>query len=363
VSKKDQVTAILVDDQEESLLYADRLTKSGLPCNKLKPLKQAQDLVNSIRQGEYDVVILDYRLDDSNEVAYRGGTVAAQLKEALPDLPVVLLTSEAKLRQSLEHNPQIYGLFDLRLLKEELQRPEQWKLQATRIRDLALGYRAITTQVGESSKGTEAAAWSALAKLLAATAEEEQTLPQFCQGPAPTRTTEIAGWLNELRSYPGVLLSEAHVRVLFGLSEQAFKEPAVQKALQKTRYTGVFSELEQRWWRSRVSELLRDIAGEHALGTAEERVGALSRKLKKRLEADCCVVCQGGQIDRVCHRCGQAVDPRHIVRAVVDSRPAWAEPPQVCFLCIRTGRAEQVRFASGSEGLIDDLRNEGATER
>ncbi|MFY0572496.1 response regulator [Archangium lansingense] len=354
--------AVLVDDQEESLLYADRLTNSGLPCKKLKPMKQAQELVSAIRREKYDVVLLDYRLDDSNEVAYRGGTVAAQLKEALPDIPVVLLTSEAKLRQSLEHNPQIYGLFDLKLLKEELRKPEQWKLQATRIRDLAMGYREIATGVGETSKGTEAAVWSTLAKLLGATQAEEQLLPQFCQGPAPTRTTEVARWLSELRSFPGALIDAAHVRALFGLNELSFKEPAVQKALQKGRYIGVFSELEQRWWRSRVSELLRTIAREQAMGTAQERVAALSKKVKKPLKADQCVVCEGGNINQVCHICRAAADPGHVVRAVVDARPAWADSPLVCFQCIRTGRAEQVRFASGTEGLIEELHRGGAAE-
>jgi DNA-binding NarL/FixJ family response regulator len=362
VSKKSPVTAILVDDQESSLRYADRLTQAGLDCNKLKPLKQSQDLVNSIRQADCDVVILDYRLDDSNEVAYRGGTVAAQLKEALPDLPVVLLTSEAKLRQSLEHNPQIYRLFDLQLLKEDLHKPEQWKLQASRIKDLALGYRQIRTQVAAQSEGTEAERWITLGRLLEASEQEQALLPQFCQGPAPRQTTEIAGWMKELRSYPGLLLAEDHVRVLLGLTSDSFKEPALQKALQKARYTGVLSGLEPRWWRARASRVLRTIASQQAMGTAKERVAALAKKVKRPLEADHCVVCQSGEIDRVCHLCRRAVDRSHVLSAHVDARPAWAEPAMVCFKCIRNGKAEHVRFLAGTEGLVQELRSGGGAE-
>lgn len=101
----------------------------------------------------YDIVLLDYRLDDRAEdrvmtVNYRGGTIAAALKEQLPHIPLVLVTTADKFEASLEHNARVKRLFDLTVLKENLLTPlEQRSLIANDIKDLAIGYRRVSQWV------------------------------------------------------------------------------------------------------------------------------------------------------------------------------------------------------------------------
>jgi len=105
-------------------------------------------ILNLAAAGAADVVLLDYRLDDrrpdsGEPFSHRAGALAAELKEHRPQLPLVLLTTEANLQQWVEVNPAIGPLFDLTVLKSELDTQPSRRSYATAISDLAVGFQQL----------------------------------------------------------------------------------------------------------------------------------------------------------------------------------------------------------------------------
>jgi CheY-like chemotaxis protein len=353
-----KIRAVLVDESDQDLKYAERLTRSGLSCAPKKPQKSLSELVQDLIDGNYDVFLLDYRLDEmpaDSGPDYRGGSVAAKLKERVPDLPVVLVTTEQKHQASLEHNPQVRGLFDFDVRKEDLARLSGQRKAAEQLTDLAVGYRKIRQVL--TGQG-EAISWKAIARVMDARPREQDVLNEFCTRGMPTRTAEVAQWLlREVIAYPGLLLDKDETRVRLGLTQSAFAHARVQAWLDAASYAGVFSKVQGRWWRGRVAERVKDLVLANSSGDAKERAAAVARGSKaQHLKADQCTWCGQGDITRACSSCRQAVDAAHCLPASVDARPLWAEPAVVCFRCIHNGRADDIAVQSGASSLLSDLK-------
>ena len=118
--------ALLDDDPVERERLADLLITEQLRIDALGPrsISETTDKIAELR-GDHGprLVLLDYRLDDADEAAnFRGGSVAAALRDAdhTCDVPLVLLTTEAKLKTWVESRPGTLQLFDWRLLKGDI---------------------------------------------------------------------------------------------------------------------------------------------------------------------------------------------------------------------------------------------------
>jgi hypothetical protein len=363
------IRAVYIDESQGELSYAVRLTKAGLRCDPLPPGETVDEMLRQLRERldeGYDVVLLDYRLDDRPEdrvitVNYRGGTVAAALKEQLPQVPLVLVTTADKFEASLEHNARVRRLFDLMVLKEELLTPlEQRRLIANDIKDLAMGYRYISQCVG-MPLAQEADGWDVVANLMEATASERKHFVESHANLAPTGILEIAEWLlRDVLEFPGFLLDDRETAVRLGINENSFARTEVQEWLAPAQYSGPFSELRRRWWSGRVQERLREVAGPDSVDDSGRRTSAIAASIKvPELQADQCVWCGSGLISRACSICLQAVDPWHQLVGNLDQRPRWAEPAVICYRCIASGRAEKVRFGTGAEDIVEALKSGG----
>lgn len=363
--------AVLIDDSKQDLNYAKRLTDAGLLCDPLEPPATLDLLLAQLREDleehTYDVVLLDYRLDDeprdqTTRAVYRGGTVAAALKEYYPDIPLVLVTTEAKLERWLSHNPRVRRLFDFKILKESLNKPRERAVVAKQVKNLALGYRSISDAVLEESVAQ--APWATISGVMHALPTEKEILSASHAGPAPVGTNEIAEWLlHDVLEYPGWLLNFRETAVRLGTTAASFEKTEVQEWLEPARYSGAFSELDRRWWRGRVAELLFDAMGADSFGASELRTEAIAQLAElKDLVADKCVWCGEGVITRACSRCHEAVDHSHYLVGNIDERPGWAEPFVVCFRCIQEGRAEDVQFVPGTSELVRALES-GSLQR
>lgn len=350
--------AVLIDDNPDDLKFADRLKRAGLACDAMsvEPTVDGlrQKLHAAIDEGIYNLVIVDYRLDDvaNSETAagYRGGTVAAGLREMFPLCPVVLLTTEDKLRKWLLHKPTVADLFDLQVMKGDLIKLAQRRRIAARLEDLAKGY-SILKQRGDGEY-----TWGTLRDLLNATSAEGDSLITLGEGSGPPQGPEIPSWLlHQLLPFPGLLLDSNELRVRLGLTETAFRKDEVQDLIKELKYQGLFSAtLGDRWWRSRLQALLT------SLGTTEgapERSRLIAERTDVRLQPEKCVWCSDSHVRRVCALCSKAVDFRHFLARRVGSRPTWAEPDAVCYLCIATGRADGFQFGPGTESILAGLKS------
>jgi CheY-like chemotaxis protein len=354
------VTALLVDDNADDLKIAERLSRVGLATTAIRATGTADGLrevlETKIAELKPSVVFLDYRLDDAEledgtRASYRGGTIAAQLKEHHPELPLILLTTETKLHEWLDASPRIKDLFDHLVLKSEVNDAKGRASVAAVASDLGSGYEAVF----DAYKRAEG--WAAIARAMKANVKETSGLESLTSREAPGRPAEGALWLlRETLNWPGLLVDDANLAARLGLPVDQFSSDAVREWLAKAEYGGAFHVLFKRWWKGRAEKLLATAAGEHVNARSSVRTAAIGASIGTELTHATCAWCNGELVDRACAVCGQAVDQSHCLPASTDDRPPWAERAIVCFRCIARGQAETVAFGAGTDSIVSRVK-------
>jgi CheY-like chemotaxis protein len=364
------IRALAVDDNFEHRKSFERLNNEHLVCKSIPPPAPnsfSEEILQPVANGDFDVVLLDFRLDEVSDIgngpaSYRGGTPAAAIKEKSSKMPVVLVTSSENQRIHIENNPHIGSLFDYSIPKSSISKSEERSKAVADIVDIGEGFHRIHEVL--NSRPGSAVLPELLTSVLALQDDELETVLD-CLGGIPLESTaEVADWLlKEFLKYSGPLLEEDEARARLGLTKESFLDPAVQQWLAASRYEGVFSTIYRRWWEGRLLGQLRE-ASENAnvdvAGKSHERVEAVRHACPDgELTADVCSFCESGLIQRSCSICHETVDATHNLTARVDPRPAWALPAIVCFRCIQTGRDEGrgIRYGPGTRLLVEDIKD------
>lgn len=361
--------ALLVDESAKDLKLAGRLEASGLPCLPLLPSPSLDsllgDIADALGRGRANIVLLDYRLDEElgpegGRPNYRGGAVAAAVKERFPTTPIVLVTSQEKLRHSLEANPRVRDLFDLEVMKRDLNDFRRRPVEAARISDLAAGFEKLALAANRARSKDP---WVLLGRLLVLSKDEIAIVQRRVAGPLPVEPLDIISWLmDELLAYPGPLLADDEASASLGITREAFLGSGVQSFASSSLYDGVFSVVHRRWWRHRLEELLQGLFGDEAVDPGS-RAAKIAGAIDERIGAAECVWCEGAEVVRACQVCKEPVDGSHSVGASMDERPPWADIAVVCFLCIQTGRADGIEYLPGSSDMVARVRSGGVPRR
>jgi hypothetical protein len=352
------VRAVLLDDNDaEARSLCGLLQSDDLVLDAMVPRASIDDTLADLEAVSAadgaKVVLLDYRLDDrSTSVRFRGGSVAGGLKDRHPDVPVILLTTDEKLRQWVAKRPGMEELFDWTLIKGDINDEATRGRSRAEVIGIARGWRLLNT----ADRGSASDVWDWLAGLLEVDADLLGPFAALTSDPpALDAPSEVAHWL--LRGplhWPGPLYGFEDTRVLCGLSIASFDTEAVQEWLKPLRYEGPFHEFVNRWWtgplRERISEALGD-----APNDAPSRAAAIGAAVGTDLESEACTWCGRGRTSRACTVCGKAADPAHSLRKLTDPPPAWADASVVCFRCVVEGEAQGVRFGPGDEDIVAGL--------
>jgi len=347
------VRSVLIEDNVDDQRFADRFQSAGLPCEVLAPSPSKEDLVANVLRGKFDLVILDYRLDDAQGIDYRGGSVAAELKERDPLLPLVLFTAAEKRVNFARRNPTLSELFDFVVEKESAQTLDDRRRLASQLADLARGYKRVRSSFIRSKSATPQ---EILERSMGA---REGELPdQTHTSSDADAAVVVRRVLKYLLRFPGPLIDASKARALLGLTERSFRRTEVTDWLADARYSGIFSTMFERWWRSRLQEQLIAASddGIPVLSVDRARNVATACGLRS-LKAGKCNWCARTDTGDACEVCGESVDGTHCLTATDEDRPSWADPYVVCFRCIQLGRAQDAMFIGPSQSIARKIAN------
>lgn len=308
-----------------------------------------------VLDNDAEIFLIDYELDTKQEggpvANYKGPALAGALKVHRPEHPLILLTRRSLVAWTERRRTvQATALFDDELFKDDLEKdPETF---ARRLKALAAGFAELRAQKGREPTDV----WSLLGADEAVQSDLGETAP-------PQRgwaAAEIAGWVRGvLFEYPGVLYDSLSAGVLLGLDVDSFLDGHVQELVQSAAYSGVFRDVESRWWKHKLLDIAATTSAEQELeGPIGETFKQVIEKLSDReFRQPECVV-SGKPADWVCHVLHAPVRIEYSLPYHPDRRPSTMDEARVSFKAIRESNdVMDEYFDASSAAMLPEIRS------
>ena len=276
--------------------------------------------IKKFRGNSIDGLILDLRLDlitnNGEKAEYRAMTLAQEIRVrategTLPDFPIVLCSTDSRLKKFYNKNLTGQDLFDIKYLKDEDMLNES-KRVSNELVSLGKGYKLISkfrSQTRSSSLSNFFSLRENDLKLI-----DERLLTHSFGTNAQLPTHEYANFiLKEIILKQSVLIDENVLLARLGVSSESKGIGSLLGILSKFSYSGPFHEAWPRWWWPLINNwwysLFKNMKG-IALLTAKERVETINRKLKLQLKPAVPIQKQyGSKFWTVCQFYNKPLDP------------------------------------------------------
>lgn len=322
------------------------------------------------RDGGVDGLILDLRLDQHPDwqngtvrADYRASTLAQEIRTRategnLPEFPIVLWSTDERLRRSYVNDDTSHDLFDLKSVKEAIEQPDGAREIGLQLTALVEGYRQIQQVRGPArgrNRGIRLLGFTEAPAFL-----DERILSAF-EGRSGTQPThEIARFiLRQVLERAGPLLSRKLLAARLGidLSRSTGFDALSSEFLSKAEYVGAFASGWPRWWAAEVEGAWRsmtNVPGPLRTCTAEQRVAALKAEFKVRglSAATPLPHARSTAFWTICEATGAPLDPREGFLADTQPIYAWQDRVYLSLASLVDGTAKMQRLR------IDPLENE-----
>lgn len=279
----------LDDEQEQKTADIVELLQSevdGLEIITDAP-KSFGDEIKRLKEEEYDGLMFDLRLDVKSEAEYRAFTLAQEIRTRategkMPDIPIVVCSTDAKLKKSYNKDGTGHDLFDRKYLKGE-ELVENSEVVANELMCLAKGYKDISN-IKSKARGVG----PQLKQFFGLSDESLQFLDvrlieHFGKVEGKLPVHEYARFiLNEMIFTSGPLVEENVLAARLGVDKgsEDFLE-LINVKLSSSIYTGPFGDYWKRWWWHSVENWWNSKADEDlAFLTASERIEELKKITK-----------------------------------------------------------------------------------
>ncbi|WPZ12261.1 hypothetical protein [Roseivirga spongicola] len=249
----------------------------------LKLPKSFGEEIQRLRSSEYDGLILDLRLDVKSEAEYRAFTLAQELRTrategTLTDIPIVVCSTDAKLKKSYNKDGTGHDLFDSKYLKEE-DLVDNSEVVAKELVAFAKGYKHIAEiKAKMGGRGPQ------LKQMFQLSAEELKPLDvrlteHFGEVTGRLPVHEYARFiLREMIWTSGPLIDRKVLAARLGLKDDSpgFNE-LIETKFNQLKYKGPFHEGWDRWWWHLVDQWWRKTCKSNlAFLDAQERASQLT---------------------------------------------------------------------------------------
>jgi hypothetical protein len=347
--------AIYFDDEYQLRdEFAQRLSNTELLLVQAAAPPSDLELAPWLAQDP-DAFLVDYELagtgPHTEAVNYRGGTLAAALRERARDIPIVLMTRRTLLQwQDDRRMLDTLQVFDGVVFKGDVEGDP--RSAAGRIVSIAAGFRDLAA-VNNNFEG-----------LIAALRARPGELGELREAGAPLdgwEVPEVARWLRGvLIRFPGILYDRLHVAAVLGV-DPAGIAGRLDEWLADAEYTGPLGRLERRWWKARVLERAVGIQLESGLPGPLYAVFADVWRLQmtETLAVAPCNYGDEGPADSTCFVLKEPVHRQHSLAYFPDQRPAVMDQARASFKAIRESNDVEDDFIDPSAAsLVTDLREE-----
>jgi hypothetical protein len=348
-----------VDDvKRDRERYAKKLSSRNF---QLQPIPfEDEHTVMHIIQEKPDVVLLDQELvegpPDERPEARLGSTVAALIREELPETPIVLITRGSIFKsETMSASRDVPRAYDHVLVKASVgHNPEAARNE---ILTIVTGFHDIRQCADRS--------WAGLCNLLGAEEGDIESLarsnpPRSYVGTEAWRASEAAHWIRQtVIQYPGILYDSLHAACFLGMALDSFTLPGMQRYFSKAKYKGAFAPVGGRWWKARLRRTALEFmqkAGKSAVSVHDFEV-TRSEHSTTKLTPSRCLVDGTSPAESVCFIYERPVKRKHSVPYWPDNRPDIMDEARVSFNAVReSGEFDENLVMLDAREIVDELQ-------
>jgi len=332
---------LYIDDENDTSVDSirDGFNDIGLIEVEIYPLEKTRSFEelksNLIKlESEFDGLILDLRLDGDgpNRVGFSAPTLAQDLRtiqarRELKSFPIVLCSTEPKLRGTYTVDKSSHDLFDYKFVKSVS--PEFGKF-SKKLSSLSCDYAWLIKE-GRSIK--DVLDRDNLNDI------DSRIYEKFLIGEIQMLPNDYSKFvINNLFHHPGALIKERFLAARLGIDidESNDWKKLKEEVFYECRYSGLFSTGWERWWSDLVIAFFERLSGGKDLASlnAEQRVAILieNTECKKLVFAKPIDYCVSTEYWTVCEGHKRPLDPLEglIVYEKSELKP-WQENKYISF--------------------------------
>ncbi|MGN2614663.1 hypothetical protein [Aliivibrio fischeri] len=231
-------------------------------------VRPMQEVKTKFLEGHFDGFIIDQKLDAANEegktVDYWGTSLAQNLRTEMiggkiPSSPIVLLSNEDVFLKYYDADESAHNLFDFTFGKTQVSRCDKFASKASRIiTALANAYSIARKQV-MPLVSSEATSKELLEPLLKWNDDiyqyTDKRFIDYVSSKSHDLHILVSLLLNTFVRSAGILVTEEMLATKLGIDiDESSDWPRLLNEFESFKYNGVFSELKQRWWMSRIED-------------------------------------------------------------------------------------------------------------
>ena len=365
------------DDSVQQDVLSALLSQGGIDFSARVVPSKISFVKSEILRLEPDIIVMDYRLDDTKKPEwdsdFRAGGLAQVLRETFVDTseldaPIILLSTEANIKNLFAPDRTSHDLFDLWYLKSVLQGPEIGRQQMLEeLNSVILAYRRIKELRDPAGAAELVRSLLGLEEHEFEEVQSDGLKPMLLDSEGkPELPHVIARYvLHSVVKRAGILLSELDIRARLGVSEvddagyRQLKDAANFGALE---YQGIFHDGWPRYWRHRFDRwLVREFTKPFGSLTGEERVAALNARFGLNIEA-AKSRWSGSSSEYfavACRVCSGPTELRHSVAVFEARSQAFMERGRICYDCVNQEvrmKATLIKVAETDEHIVQAIR-------
>lgn len=294
------------------------------------------ELQRASNNNEFDGLIIDLRLDGAGEdrTEFNATAITSQLRSNAASLdirsfPIVLCSTEEKIKQTYDSDRTSHDLFDYKLSKSN---PEpDWIKISTKLKSLADGYSWI-----QAAK-RDPAEIIGISKLKVI---EERIIQKLFGFSVTYDFTHFV--IKNFFHQTNPLISERILAARLGVdlvnTPSEVWENLSLSILDTVKYKGLFAEGWKRWWANDLVDWFKSISGENlAFMNAKSRIDILSKALglEGLAVAEPIKFCTSSEFWTICEGYKVPIDPLEgfKVHTTADLKP-WQESKVISLLAI-----------------------------
>jgi len=325
-----------------------------------------KELERSCNNNEFDGLIIDLRLDGTGEerTEFNATAITSELRSIsargdIRSFPIVLCSTEEKIKQTYDSDRTSHDLFDYKLSKSNSE--PNWLKISTKLKSLADGYNWLQTSKREPAEIIGVSNLGIIDERIIPKLLEFSVVYDYAHFVTNNFFHQTNPLINEriLAARLGVDLVKTPAEVWVNLSISI---------LDGVRYKGLFAEGWKRWWADGLVDWFNQISGEKlAFINAEKRVEILKNKtgLQELVHATPLKFCTSTEFWSICEGYKVPIDPLEgfKIHTTSDLKP-WQEGKVISLLAIleREGfvdrgikphlsELERIEFIKGEIGI------------